>query len=198
MVYSTMKTTLLVDVDGILANLQDDWYPRYNALKPEGYPDLTPASVTSWDIPQAHHPTLWGVISQPGLYRNLKPLPGAVEGLKAVYDSGRYDIYIVTSATAAEHTPTEKIAWLGEYFPYISRKNIITAHNKTLIRGDVLIDDGPTNITGWLDVNHHGTVLTITYPYNERVCVPRDLRRCGDYTDTAAAWSKIVKSLLWA
>jgi len=192
--------TVLVDMDGILANLQDSWYPRYNAIRPEGWPELTPESVTSWDIPQAHHPTLWSVIEQPGLYRNLKPLPGAIEGLKALYTAAengqpRFDIYVVTSATAAPHTPTEKIQWLGEHFPFISRKKVITAHTKHIIRGDVLIDDGPPNIEGWGKVNPDKTILTIKYPYNA-YCYGNNVVICGHYTHTAAAWDNIVEYLL--
>lgn len=188
--------TILVDIDGILADLQGDWYPRYNAIRPEGYPELTPETVNNWDIPQAHHKTLWSVIEQPGLYRNLKPLEGAVEGLRELVGNRALDTYIVTSATAAPHTPTEKIQWLGEHFPFVSRKKIITCHNKTLIRGDVLVDDAPTNVQGWLSRNPSKTVVTINYPYNEGILVNDGvLIRAGDYTDTREAWENIVNYL---
>lgn len=197
-----MKKTLLVDSDEILAHLSAVWYPKYNVRKPEGYPDLTVESMDNWDMQMAHQDTLWGVIAEPGLYRNLPVLPGATKGLKAIHDSGKYDIYIVTSATAAAHTPTEKIQWIQEYFPFITRKQIISCHAKHLIRGDFLIDDGPRNMEGWLPANPDGIILTIDYPYNapRRLYLDNQTQkrivRCGGWQDTETAWNVIVENLV--
>jgi 5'-nucleotidase len=185
--------TLLVDLDGILADLTtspNGWYDRYNAMHPDNV--LTQENVVEWDIKNARHTKdLFKVLSEPGLFRGLSPLAGSQEGLKALY------IYIVTAATATTYTIKEKLEWLDEHFDFMDRRHFIAAYNKSLIRGDFLIDDGPHNIEDWLEANNDGKVVTIDYPYNRDINPRTALRvtRTYGYRDTHSAWEQIVREL---
>jgi 5'(3')-deoxyribonucleotidase len=194
------KPVLLVDMDAILADLTAEWYSCYNQSNlQEPHEDVTVHNVTEWEIPNAkNRDLLWSILSHKGLYRNLPVIPGAIEGMRAIHDSGKFETYIVTAATAAEHTIMEKVQWLGEHFPFIKRRNIIACYNKSLIRGDFLLDDAPHNLEGWLKVNPGGVGLTIDYPYNRAIAVPDKnwLVRFYGYNTPELAWHEIVQYLL--
>ena len=72
-------------------------------------------------------------------YRNLDIIPGAVE---AVYKLNQdFDVFIAT--TPPWDRPEvwgHKREWIGEHFPYLKQKMILT-HRKDLLTGDILIDD---------------------------------------------------------
>ena len=81
-------------------------------------------------------------LSRPDLfvdYRNLDIIPGAVE---AVYKLNQdFDVFIAT--TPPWDRPEvwgQKREWIGDYFPYLKKKMILT-HRKDLLIGDILIDD---------------------------------------------------------
>ena len=69
--------------------------------------------------------------------------------------------------------------WLDEYFPFIDSKKIVFCNDKSLIRADVLIDDGWHNL-----VNFEGIKILYDYPYNQEV---RNLR--------VKSWNEILKVL---
>ena len=56
-------------------------------------------------------------------------------------------LYIVT-ASLYQTLPEKMDEVLFRYFPYISWDHVIVTHNKHLIHGDVLVDDGPHNLSG--------------------------------------------------
>ena len=73
-------------------------------------------------------------------------MPGANEALQKLIADG-HEIYIVT-ASLYQTLPEKMDEVLFRYFPYISWDHVIVTHNKHLIHGDVLVDDGPHNLTG--------------------------------------------------
>ena len=81
---------------------------------------------------------------QPGAYRHLDELEGAMEALSWLETLG-YDVYIATKIpTHAPNAATGKLLWLEERKPHLLRKTIITPHKGTLGEaGDFLIDDRP-------------------------------------------------------
>ena len=78
-----------------------------------------------------------------GFFRNLKPLPGAVEAYKKL--SKYFDLYILSTAPWKNPSSlSEKIEWIWEWLPE-AHKNVIFSHHKNLNIGDYLIDDSMTN-----------------------------------------------------
>lgn len=78
--------------------------------------------------------------SQWGFFLKLKPLPGAIEAFH--YLAEHYDVYILTRPSFKNvNCYTEKAQWvwdnLGEEFV----EKLILSPNKTLSKGDYLIDD---------------------------------------------------------
>ena len=83
---------------------------------------------------------------EPGFWKTVKPVPGAAEALQRLMDAG-HEVYIVT-ATLLENIPEKMNDLLFKYFPFLSWNQVIITHEKQMIRGDVLIDDGVHNLEG--------------------------------------------------
>lgn len=127
---------ILFDADDVAETLLEGWVKT-----------LSVENVTDWDISVAF-PTLtkqqiYGVLQEDEVWANLTPMPGAQEYLKRLYDEG-HELYMVTATDY--RTCRVKIERILELFPFLDANHIIIAHNKQMIKGDVLIDDGPHNL----------------------------------------------------
>lgn len=107
---------------------------------------------------------IYEYLNEPGLFSVLKPLPHAIEVLERL--SGRFDILIVTSSPSV-NAYREKEEWVLQNLPFISRNNLIFAHRKEMIMGDLLFDDAPHNLQGFLDTGR--VAVAMDYPYNRGV-----------------------------
>lgn len=80
--------------------------------------------------------------SQYGFYQKLPPLDGAIEAVKALYDSDTYSPYILTApSTRNPFSYTEKRVWIEEKLGFSFVERLIICSHKGLLKGDVLIDD---------------------------------------------------------
>ncbi len=78
----------------------------------------------------------------PGIFAQMKPLPGAIEAYRALCE--KYDCYILsTSPWNNPIAANDKIAWVKKYLGDVAYKRVILSHQKNLNRGDYLIDDRP-------------------------------------------------------
>ncbi len=95
----------------------------------------------------------------------------------------RYEIFIVSAATEFPISLTEKQAWLGEHFPFISWRQMCFCGSKTIIKADIMIDDHFKNLN-YFD----GKTLLFTAPHNTKADVGRHER--------VNSWLEIEKILL--
>jgi 5'-nucleotidase len=75
----------------------------------------------------------------PGIFKDLEPLPGAIEAFEYLWDV--FDVYILS--TPPWNNPDgwiHKREWVEKYIPK-AKKRLILSHHKNLNRGDYLIDD---------------------------------------------------------
>lgn len=119
---------LLIDMDGVVVDLQRniiEWFERYPHLhsKYEHCPDHIP-----------------------GIFRNPKPYPGAIDAINKLHASGKYDMYIATSTPWGNpESATDKRYWIETHFGNMFHKRLIITHRKDMIKGDILIDDRDKN-----------------------------------------------------
>ena len=139
--------TILVDMDDTIEQLLEAWVERCNILYGRHASVL---DVTDWNVaaafPGLTREQVYGVIEEPGFWKGVLPKPGAAEALRSLAEKG-HEIYIVT-ATEYKHLAEKMDEVLFRYFPFLKWEQVIVTRRKQMIRGDILIDDGPHNLLG--------------------------------------------------
>lgn len=140
------KLTILVDMDDVLENLVERWVDTLN----ERYgTSVAYGDVTTWDIasifPSLTKEQVFSPLYDDAFWQTLSTLPKSAENLRRLIDDG-HTVRIVT-ASYYETLPS-KMDWLFKHYPYLDWNDVIVAHDKKLICGDVLIDDAIHNLEG--------------------------------------------------
>lgn len=92
------------------------------------------------------HPHVAFPQSIPGLFASLSAIPGAIEAVAKLRNDPRLDVWILSApSTRNPLCYSEKRIWVERVFDYPLAKRLILASDKSLLRGDVLIDD---NVSG--------------------------------------------------
>lgn len=156
------KARILIDVDGVIADFVDGFMYMYKlngGAVPDGF------EWNHWDsmdeLPdQGVREGIW---HDPDLFFNLKPYPGAIDALEKL--NSVYDVRIVTSLPH-RHIP-HRSDWFQRYAPFIHRKDqMIFTNDKSLIMGDVLIDDSLDHIRAWNEAGHINAII-VDRPWNK-------------------------------
>jgi 5'(3')-deoxyribonucleotidase len=78
--------------------------------------------------------------SKLGFFLDLEPLEGAIEGMKTLQT--KYKVYILTRPSIKNtHCYTEKADWIKKYLGEEMLERMILCPDKSLVKGDFLIDD---------------------------------------------------------
>ena len=94
-------------------------------------------SLKHWDKTKRNPPAMY----EPGFFEDLQPLSGAISSVIKILNSNKYDVYILTQPVAKSPISyTEKVNWVYKYLPDLGGKIIMT-QDKSLIKGNFLIDD---------------------------------------------------------
>lgn len=145
------RLTFLVDVDDVVADLVPYWVHMLE--RETGCPPVN-LKDPKWDtwsltnlIDPVYHEDLWRILDTRGLlYKDVVPIEGADEGIDRIRTAG-HRVVFVTSATCGH--AGEKLEWLVQHGFLDSvkyQKDYVECADKSLIRGDVLIDDRPDNL----------------------------------------------------
>lgn len=162
----TLKAaTVLVDMDGVLANSLPNWLEAYNLLSGE---DIDLEDIKSYGFGQyVRQPELlFSCLERAMVFLNAQPMPGAIEGFRRLHKN--HDVYVVTyNHEACPSGFQQKLAWMRKHFPEFPSHRVIFTKNKGMVHGDVLIEDSPANIAAWLPMNPKGQAFCISHQYNK-------------------------------
>lgn len=185
-----MKPVIFVDLDGIAANFTKKCVELYN--KEFG---TTVSFLDAWSTTHNGEIVANGLdhyLDSDHLFRDLDPIEGFPESLSHLQELG--DVYIASAPSRNPDSATDKIKWVLERFPSIHRKNIILLKAKHLLRGDVFLEDWPSNIKKIRATNPNSFIGTIAYPYNKKVSKLLNVSAEG-VADTKSAWTTIIASV---
>jgi len=151
-------------MDSVTVDLMSKWFGRYNK---EYNDQLKIDQLASWNTEHFVKPEcgskIYDYLLEPGFYRDLQPIPHAIEVLKRL--TKEYTIYIVT--TSPKTALMDKVDWVEEHLPFISASQIIFTHHKEQIKGDLLFDDAPHNLISFQESG--GISVAMDYAYNRHV-----------------------------
>lgn len=145
MVIKMERETILVDMDGVLADYERGFLDEWRKRHPDKSYIPLEERMTFYvrdQYPQEYKGLIGELITSKGFYLNLPVMEFAKEGLEKL--SKKYEVLICTSPLSDyKNCVGEKFEWaeknLGEEWPM----KIIVAKDKTLVRGNYLIDDKP-------------------------------------------------------
>lgn len=136
---------ILVDMDGVVADFEAGH--RIYCNRKELPPEALGVNRTCWDILEAirEDPDLCEVVMQgwhePGFFANLPPIAGSINAVHLL--ARRHQVYFCTAPLKNHATcASEKIDWVRRHLPGFESRVIISG-DKTLVHGDILIDDKP-------------------------------------------------------
>jgi 5'-nucleotidase len=141
---------ILTDMDDVLSDFDGEFYRKWNEVHPEK-PITPPHERTKFylsdESPEEYTELIRGIYTAPGFVRNLPEIPGGVKALKEIAEMGHTIFICTTPLNHYQNCVVEKYEWIEEHLGYEWTKKIILTKDKTLVQGDILIDDKP-EITG--------------------------------------------------
>lgn len=159
---SKERKTIFVDMDSTIVEIFERWLGEYNDNTGD---DLKVEELTTWHTHNhaRHGHRIYEPLRRTGFFRGLPAIPGAIEALEIL--AREHDVIITSAPLFAPHF-TEKVDWVRENLPFIPQENIALLTKKHLLRGHVLIDDGPHVAAMCRETNPSVFITGIEFPYN--------------------------------
>lgn len=165
------RPLVLVDMDGVLADFELAVYTRFH----RDFPDRSPISLDKRTVFYAdlHYEDVYpgsgavvkDYVQEKDFFRSLEPIAGAIDGMENL--SKDFEVYICTSPLSYfYHCVSEKFLWVEQHLGYEWTKRIVLTRDKTIIHGDILIDDRP-DIDGYRKPSW--VQLVFDQPYNRNL-----------------------------
>lgn len=167
-----MTKIALVDQDHVLAH----WLPGMTNIlrdicKREGRDFPLPDVQTDWELltgDEATDQLIYEALDHPELYSSLEPVDGAVKGLETLEDVLGYTVFICTSPSLYNPTcASQKVEWVAQHLGNRWKSRVVMTNDKTLVRGDILIDDKPT-VTGVMCPTWEHIIFDAPYNQNSQ------------------------------
>jgi 5'-nucleotidase len=141
---------ILIDMDDVLSDFDGEFYRKWNEIHPDKH--ITPPNerkkfYLSDESPEGYADLIRGIYTAPGFVKSLPEIPGSMNALNDIASRGHKIFICTTPLNAYQNCVKEKYEWIEEHLGFEWTKKIILTKDKTLVQGDILIDDKP-EITG--------------------------------------------------
>jgi 5'-nucleotidase len=131
-------------------------------------------------------PLIQQIIQEPGFFFSLPPIPGGLEAVAEM--AGKHDVFICTAPMpGCPDSAGEKYCWVEKYLGGKWTRRTISTFDKTLVRGDYLIDD-MVNIKGLKTPSWEQVIFSS--PSNRMATGKRRIKK--DWSN----WRKVLPELL--
>ena len=182
--------TIAVDVDETVAALMPEWIARYN----ENHRDtLDHKNVSHWDVDKFVKPevgkAVYSILNDADLYECVCPINGALAGVRKLHEMGHRVIFVTSCVGPQMHPKKQWLHRHGFMDAAGHDTEYIVCHDKSLIRADIIIDDGPHNLEGFV-----GGKILFDAPHNqseERFCRAKNWEVVVDAIELTVALRKV-------
>lgn len=168
-----MTRQLIIGVD--LDNTVVAWesaYARDAVLIDPAFPvdEFMQRGTYDLDTATSSKETRYKVMQRRGFYREMDILPGAKEALEAMVSMG-HQVFLISQPDVDNPTGhSDKLWWVRKHLGAQWATRLVLTHDKTLWRGDILIDDKPV-VSGLLKPSWQH--IYFTQRYNADLSGPR-------------------------
>lgn len=140
---------ILVDMDGTITDFESGFLDLWRARFPRRpFVELNQRQTfyVSEDYPPEYKTDINTIIyHEAGFFANLSPINGAIEALTKMEKLG-HQVFIC-SAPRWTKSVHEKSQWIGRHLGENWVNRLILTRDKSIVRGDILIDDRPEMTT---------------------------------------------------
>lgn len=154
---------VLIDMDNTGADfntkLERLWWRHYPHIPKPNFSVLAHMKVQDVMPDPGQAAQIKHLFLQPGFFRGLQPMPGFIKAVLEMREI--FKVSFCTAPMIGHDCPcaSEKMSWIREYFGTWGEERCIITHDKTAVRGDVLIDDN-TIVEGefeplWKHIYYH-------------------------------------------
>ena len=151
---------ILIDMDDVMADAVArflDWYERDFGIRYTK--EQLHGTKLSAIVPPEHIQSVLMYPHQKGFFRDLPVIEDSKEVIETL--NKKHEVFIVSAAMEFKHSLYDKFEWLDEHFPFIPWKRRVFCGDKTIAKGDVLIDDHDFNLSVFA-----GRAIVFTAPHN--------------------------------
>lgn len=137
---------ILVDMDGPLVQFEEKfdrlWKSRFPHLLhvPQ---DQREGLKMERNYPPQYQEMINELICEDYFVRDLEPTPGAKEAMEEMIKQGHHVVICTSPLRKSNTNPADKLIWVKNHFGYEFTERLNIVSDKTLMRGDILIDDNP-------------------------------------------------------
>ncbi|MDP2628701.1 MAG: 5'-3'-deoxyribonucleotidase [Nanoarchaeota archaeon] len=140
------RKIILVDQDGVLSDTEGGFRRQWKDNYPQiicPLPRFRKTSSLRGNFNKKFSPEIENILYAKGFAEKLTPVSGAIDAIKEM--SQYHDVFICTTPLAKyQFNLSDKSKWVEQYLgEEWARRKIIFVRDKTLINGDILIDDSP-------------------------------------------------------
>lgn len=172
---------IAIDMDGVLADTlgaELAWFREHYGYR-WTRADLVGKELFGDVAAPAHTAAHEAMLQEGSFFGDLPVMPGAVEVVRRL--TGRYQVFVASSATEFPRSMLPKLRWLERHFPFVPADRMVFCGDKSILGADVLIDDNAHRFARF-----QGRRLLFDAPHNalETGC-PR-----------VASWSDVARLLL--
>lgn len=168
------KLKILCDIDEVVDDLVEQIIDKYNEVYNDNLKieQITEYNVNLFTCDECED--IFEEFCNEKLILNMNPTEGAIEAVTKLMTE--YDFYFITS-TIPENVGY-KDTWLKNHFPLYSKEMLIVTTNKSLVPGDILIDDCGDNL-------HENVRLNLLYnrPWNTGIQEKFNYKRVYNWND---------------
>jgi 5'-nucleotidase len=175
-------------MDDVLAEFERNFLERWRSRHPDlPFIPLDQRSIFKLErqYPDEHRDKVRAIMREPGFFLALDPIPGGLEAVREMV-AQRHEVFFCTAPVSDCPTcPMEKFQWIERHMGADFVRRIVLTSDKTLVRGDFLVDDNPqisgVKIPEW----EH---IVFDFPYNRSVQGKRRLVGWNDWRSVLRLW----------